>query len=60
MSKAISTAGINIANADVRTLADKRALNVFEVMVASAEDLNRVMRNLGRVRGVVKVERMRG
>ncbi len=60
MSKAISTAGINIANADVRTLADKRALNVFEVMVASADDLNRVMRNLGRVRGVVKVERMRG
>lgn len=60
MSKAISTAGINIANADVRTLAGKRALNVFEVMVASAEDLNRVMRNLGRVRGVVKVERMRG
>lgn len=60
MSKAISTAGINIANADVRTLADKRALNVFEVMVASADDLHRVMRNLGRVRGVVKVERVRG
>lgn len=60
MSKAITTAGINIANADVRTLADKRALNVFEVMVASADDLHRVMRNLGRVRGVVKVERMRG
>ena len=60
MSKAISTVGINIINADVRTLSDKRALNVFEVMVASAEDLNRMMRNLGRIRGVVKVERVKG
>lgn len=59
MSKAISSAGINIANADVRTLLDKRALNVFEVMVGSAHDLNRVMRNLGRVRGVVRVARVR-
>jgi GTP pyrophosphokinase len=58
MSKAISAAGINITSADVRTLSDKRALNVFEVMVASAEDLQRVMRNLGRVRGVVKVTRV--
>jgi GTP pyrophosphokinase len=58
MSKAISAAGINITSADVRTLSDKRALNVFEVMVASAEDLQRVMRNLGRVRGVVKVARV--
>ncbi len=58
MSKAISAAGINITSADVRTLSDKRALNVFEVVVASAEDLQRVMRNLGRVRGVVKVARV--
>jgi GTP pyrophosphokinase len=58
MSKAISAAGINITSADVRTLSDKRALNLFEVMVASAEDLQRVMRNLGRVRGVVKVARV--
>lgn len=60
MSKAISAAGINITSADVRTLPDRRALNVFEVMVASAEDLQKVMRNLGRVRGVVKVARVNG
>jgi GTP pyrophosphokinase len=60
MSKAISAAGINIASADVRTLPDRRALNVFEVMVASADDLQKVMRNLGRVRGVVKVARVNG
>ena len=58
MSKAISTAGLNIANANVRTLTDERALNVFEVLVSSSDDLQRVMRNLERVRGVVKVSRM--
>ena len=59
MSRAISTAGLNIASADVRTLTDERALNVFEVLVSSSDDLQRVMRNLERVRGVVKVSRMR-
>lgn len=58
MSKAISAADINIANADVRTLPDKRARNVFEIMVASAGDLERVMRNLERVRGVIKIARL--
>jgi GTP pyrophosphokinase len=59
MSKAISSAGINISRAHVHALGDRKAQNVFEVMVASAEELNRVMRNLGRVRGVMKVARVR-
>jgi GTP pyrophosphokinase len=59
MSKAISSAGVNIASANVRTLLNKRALNVFEMTVASVQDLNHVIRNLGRVRGVVKVARVR-
>jgi GTP diphosphokinase / guanosine-3',5'-bis(diphosphate) 3'-diphosphatase len=59
MSKAISSAGINIARAEIHTLADRKAQNVFEIMVASADELNRVMRNLGRVRGVMKVARVR-
>jgi GTP pyrophosphokinase len=59
MSKAISSAGVNISRAHVHALGDRKAQNVFEVMVASAEELNRVMRNLGRVRGVMKVARVR-
>ena len=59
MSKAISAAGLNIANANVRTLTDERALNMFEVLVSSSDDLQRVMRSLERVRGVVKVSRMK-
>jgi guanosine-3',5'-bis(diphosphate) 3'-pyrophosphohydrolase len=58
MSKAISESGVNIANADVRTLPDKRAMNVFEVMVPSSDVLDQLMRSLNRVRGVVKVTRM--
>ncbi len=59
MSKAISSAGINISRAQVHGLGDRKAQNVFEIMVASADELNRVMRNLGRVRGVMKVARVR-
>ncbi len=59
MSKAISSVEVNIKSANVRTLSDNRALNLFEVMVRSAEDLKRVVNNLGRVRGVVKVSRVR-
>jgi len=59
MSKAISEGGVNIANADVRTLPDQRALNVFEVMVPNSATLDQVMRNLSAIRGVVKVDRVR-
>ncbi len=59
MSKAISSAGINITRAQVHALGDRKAQNVFEVMVTSADELNRVMRNLGRVRGVMRVARVR-
>jgi guanosine-3',5'-bis(diphosphate) 3'-pyrophosphohydrolase len=59
MSKAISSAGINITRAQVHALGDRKAQNVFELMVGSADELNRVMRSLGRVRGVIKVARVR-
>lgn len=59
MSKTISETGLDISSADVRTLPDKRARDIFEVMVGSANDLDRVMRNLSKVRGVVKVSRLK-
>jgi guanosine-3',5'-bis(diphosphate) 3'-pyrophosphohydrolase len=59
MSQAISSAGINISRAEVNAVGDRKAQNRFEVMVKSLEDLNHVMRNLGRVRGVMKVTRVR-
>jgi guanosine-3',5'-bis(diphosphate) 3'-pyrophosphohydrolase len=59
MSKAISSTGINIAKAQVHVIGDHKAQNVFELMVGSIDDLNTVMRNLGRVRGVMRVTRVR-
>lgn len=60
MSKAISSAGVNISRAHVRSVPDKKAVNTFEVVVSSADQLNRVIRSIGKVRGVMKVARARG
>jgi GTP pyrophosphokinase len=59
MSQAISTAGININEAQIRSVGDRTAQNSFEVMVKTLDDLNNVIRNLGRVRGVRRVRRIR-
>jgi guanosine-3',5'-bis(diphosphate) 3'-pyrophosphohydrolase len=59
MSKAISSTGINIARAQVHAMGDHKAQNTFELMVGNMDELNSVMRNLGRVRGVMKVHRVR-
>ncbi|HLK10436.1 MAG TPA: bifunctional (p)ppGpp synthetase/guanosine-3',5'-bis(diphosphate) 3'-pyrophosphohydrolase [Candidatus Binatia bacterium] len=59
MSKAISAAGINIAGARVQNVGDHKAQNTFELVVSSLEELTRVMRSLERVRGVMRVERVR-
>jgi GTP pyrophosphokinase len=59
MTAAISQVGVNIRSARSESLADEQAQNHFEVMVRNLGDLKNVMRNLGRVRGVIKVTRVR-
>ncbi len=59
MSKAISSSGVNISRAQVRSAVDGRATNTFEIVVSGVEELNRVMRAIGKVRGVMKVGRVR-
>jgi len=59
MSKVISSAGINISRAQARPMPNKMAVDSFEVMVGDIETLNRLIRNLSRVRGVLKVARVR-
>jgi guanosine-3',5'-bis(diphosphate) 3'-pyrophosphohydrolase len=60
MSKAISSAGVNISRAQVHSVPDKKAVNTFEVVVSNVDQLNRVIRSIGKVRGVIKVARARG
>ncbi len=60
ITKSISSAGVNISRAQVRSTPHKQALNSFEVMVSTADQLNRVIRAIGKLRGVMRVGRARG
>jgi len=59
ITKTIAQTGINIAKAEVRGIADRKALHAFELMIANVDDLSRLMRSLTRVKGVMRVERLR-
>ena len=59
ITKAISAVGVNITRAQVQSTPDKQALNSFEIMVGTADQLNRVIRAIGRLRGVIRVSRPR-
>jgi GTP pyrophosphokinase len=59
ITRSISSAGVNISRAQVQSTPDKQAINSFEVMVGTADQLNRVIRAIGRLRGVIRVSRPR-
>ncbi|MFQ5478238.1 MAG: RelA/SpoT family protein [Candidatus Binatia bacterium] len=59
MSQAITSSGVNIERAYVRTTGEDKALNVFDMMLGHADELKRVLRNLSRVPGVREVRRIR-
>jgi len=59
MSSTITSAEANITSAQIRTTEDKTAVSIFEIEVGSVEQLQRVMSSLSRVKGVLKVERLR-
>ncbi|MBI2962572.1 MAG: bifunctional (p)ppGpp synthetase/guanosine-3',5'-bis(diphosphate) 3'-pyrophosphohydrolase [Deltaproteobacteria bacterium] len=58
ISRVISSSGINIARAEVRTDGQEQAVSSFQLMVTSAEVLNQVMRSIGKLRGVLRVSRV--
>jgi GTP pyrophosphokinase len=60
ISAAITSAEANIARAQIRTFADQRALNTFEVMIKNSEHLKHVLQNISKVKGVFKAARARG
>ena len=59
MSGAISNADANIASATVHTRGERQATNLFEIDVENLEHLNRVIREIKKVKGVIRVERVR-
>jgi GTP diphosphokinase / guanosine-3',5'-bis(diphosphate) 3'-diphosphatase len=59
ISKSISSNEANIKNAMVDTTEDKNAISTFEVEIRDLNHLNKVIRALGKIKGVHQVERMR-
>jgi GTP pyrophosphokinase len=59
VTRSISQAGINIGGARVSTDGDRRATQTYDLWVTDLDSLNRVMKEIGRIRGVHSVERVR-
>jgi GTP pyrophosphokinase len=59
MSQTISSCGVNIASANIRTTKDKKALAQFDVEVADLIQLQKVVSALEGKKGVISVERIR-
>jgi GTP pyrophosphokinase len=59
VTKSISSAGINIDAARVATTQEGKAISSFDVWVSDVRTLNAVMKEIGRVKGVLTVERVR-
>jgi GTP pyrophosphokinase len=59
ITKSIAAQGINIGAARVTTSRDQRAELTFDVWVRDVGTLNSVMREIGRIKGVRSVERLR-
>ena len=59
MTQTISAQGVNISQASVRTMKDKRALCVFEVLVTGLDQLNKVISSLESKDGIISVERQK-
>jgi len=59
ISGAITLADANILSANVHSTLDKGGMNLFEIDVINLEHLNRVIREVKKIRGVYRVERVR-
>lgn len=58
MSEIFSSNSVNIANAQVRTTRDRKAICIFDVNVKDKHQLSMVMENLKKLRGVIGVTRI--
>jgi GTP pyrophosphokinase len=59
VTKTISARGVNIGAARVTTTRDRLSEQTFDVWVTDVATLNAVMKEIGRIKGVLSVERLR-
>jgi GTP pyrophosphokinase len=60
VSAAITSAKANISHADITTTADRRAILNFVVEILNAAHLDKVLKGIEKVDGVVQAKRVRG
>ncbi|MEX2207536.1 MAG: bifunctional (p)ppGpp synthetase/guanosine-3',5'-bis(diphosphate) 3'-pyrophosphohydrolase [Myxococcota bacterium] len=60
VSNKISAEGVNIDSGQISTSEDGRAIQLFELEVKDRKHLEGVLRQIGKIRGVLTVERVRG
>lgn len=58
ISKSLSTSDVNISRADIRSAGDLKARCTFEFSVDSLEHLQKVIKNVEKIKGVISVERL--
>lgn len=59
MTEAITDAGVNIKQAEVKTMEDQKAVNIFDVDIKGLDELRKVIQALEKLKGVISVERVR-
>ncbi len=59
ITEAITNAKVNITQADIKTMEDKKAINIFDLEIRGVDELRKVIQELEKVKGVISVERMR-
>ena len=59
ISQSFTNEGVNISQAHCTATEDHKAVNLFQIHVANLDQLQSVMRNIGRIKGVFSVERVR-
>lgn len=58
LSKTMSAANLNISHARITTTRDQKAVNTFEFAVSNLTHLNRVIKQIEKIKGVISVERI--
>ncbi len=58
MSDAFNSLGINIFNAQIHTTKDNQAICLFDVAVKDTSQLAKAIKNLSKIKGILKVNRM--
>ena len=59
ITTAITNCEANIVSASIQSTVDKRGMNTFEVEVIDLAHLNRVIKNILKVNGVIRADRLR-